>query len=444
MSKGKRLIQRVFALCFVLVLTACGASKLEKQLDLGAKYLEDLDYDNAIAAYTAAIEVDPASIDAYVGLAKAYVGKGTEIDDIDESLDTILLAYKTLDDLMNDEETEYTGVDETMDSVGEYKTDVEAAFVDAYYDAFHALSIKNDVEGINDLNEKYYKYVEDFIDTSAPKSIDEVSIDEETRKLFDDFLASDNKINVKKTISVSFEDVELNGDYSLNEIESLITDNIDENSSYDGYNVSYLDCGKDGKIEMLLTISYEEYMRDYYTLNFIIANVDGKIQCVYDEITWSRSMSQILYNGLIYKYGSDGSPHTIADFYYLDGDYNLEYYYGVGTDNFVLSSYEGASTFSYFLTNNENLHDNEQFIPWISEGHSSGGIDFYSLDETYLLYGIDTKLIYDDNPQYQDEFNAAYEFLSSEGVQYCSISDIRDSLKNQREKIGLTNSVLYK
>lgn len=443
MSKGKRLIQRVFALCFVLVLTACGASKLEKQLDLGAKYLEELDYDNAIAAYTAAIDVDPASIDAYVGLAKAYVGKGTEIDDIDESLDTILLAYKTLDDLMNDKETEYTGVEETMDSVGEYKADVEAAFVDAYYDAFHALSIKNDVEGINDLNTSYFSYVESFIDVSSPKSIEEVSIDEKSRKLFDDFLESKEKIYIKEPIEIVYS-VNLEGNYTLDELESFITGSLDADSTYEGYNVSYLDCGKDGKIEMLLTISYEEYRRDHYTLNFIIANVDGKIQCVYDEITWSRSMSQILYNGLIYNYGSNGSPHTTADFYYLDGDYNLEYYYGVGTDNFVLSSYEGASTFSYFLTNNENLHDNEQFIPWISEDHSSGGIDFYSLDETYLLYGIDTKLIYDDNPQYQDEFNSAYEFLLSEGVQYCSISDIHDSLKNQREKIGLTNSVLYK
>lgn len=49
---------------------------LEDQLALGQKYLEEMDYDDAILAFEAAIEIDPKCEEAYVGLASAYVGLG--------------------------------------------------------------------------------------------------------------------------------------------------------------------------------------------------------------------------------------------------------------------------------------------------------------------------------------------------------------------------------
>ncbi len=47
--------------------------KLHQQLDLGDKYITELDYDNAIIAYEKAIEIDPDSEEAYIGLANAYI-----------------------------------------------------------------------------------------------------------------------------------------------------------------------------------------------------------------------------------------------------------------------------------------------------------------------------------------------------------------------------------
>ena len=47
--------------------------KLNEQLDLGAKYLSELDYEQAIVVFKAAIEIEPKSADAYLGLADAYV-----------------------------------------------------------------------------------------------------------------------------------------------------------------------------------------------------------------------------------------------------------------------------------------------------------------------------------------------------------------------------------
>ena len=50
--------------------------KYDKQLSLGEKYFDELDYDRAIAAYRAAIEIDPKNPDAYEALAEIYMEIG--------------------------------------------------------------------------------------------------------------------------------------------------------------------------------------------------------------------------------------------------------------------------------------------------------------------------------------------------------------------------------
>jgi len=55
---------------------SAGAKKLEEQLSLGEKYLSELNYEQAIACYLAAIEIDPKNADAYLGLADTYIAQG--------------------------------------------------------------------------------------------------------------------------------------------------------------------------------------------------------------------------------------------------------------------------------------------------------------------------------------------------------------------------------
>lgn len=50
--------------------------KLADQLELGRKYLSEMDYEQAVAAFEAAIAIDPKNADAYLGLADAYIGLG--------------------------------------------------------------------------------------------------------------------------------------------------------------------------------------------------------------------------------------------------------------------------------------------------------------------------------------------------------------------------------
>ena len=158
MNNLKKNLKTVAAMTLALVITACGAAKLEDKLDLGKKYLEELNYDEAIAAFDEAIEIDPANIDAYVGKAKAYEGKSTTIDDVEESLDTLLLAYVTLDDMVQATDVEYTGIDESMDSVSLLMGTIETEFTDEIYPYLTQLQEAEDFDTVQKLKDKYSEY----------------------------------------------------------------------------------------------------------------------------------------------------------------------------------------------------------------------------------------------------------------------------------------------
>lgn len=73
----KRLHSLFLILCLVLGLVACGkAPTWQEQYDLGVRYLSEGNYQEAIIAFTAAIEIDPKQENAYIGLADAYIGTG--------------------------------------------------------------------------------------------------------------------------------------------------------------------------------------------------------------------------------------------------------------------------------------------------------------------------------------------------------------------------------
>ena len=72
----KRICSLLLTLALVLGLCACGskAPAWQEQYDLGVKYLSEGNYQEAILAFTAAIEIDPKRAEAYVGRGDAYTG----------------------------------------------------------------------------------------------------------------------------------------------------------------------------------------------------------------------------------------------------------------------------------------------------------------------------------------------------------------------------------
>lgn len=67
---------------------------LTEQMDFGERYLEALDYENAVLTYETILEVDPRNVDAYLGLAEAHVGLGNK----DEAIKALEIGFEKTKD----------------------------------------------------------------------------------------------------------------------------------------------------------------------------------------------------------------------------------------------------------------------------------------------------------------------------------------------------------
>ena len=55
------------------------SNRMSRYLDLGARYLEEQNYEQAVIAFNKAIEIDDRCMEAYAGDIKAYQGMGDDI-----------------------------------------------------------------------------------------------------------------------------------------------------------------------------------------------------------------------------------------------------------------------------------------------------------------------------------------------------------------------------
>ena len=101
----KRTISLLLALVLLLTLCACGKKSgtgWQEQYDLGVRYLSEENYEEAVIAFTAAIEIDPKRAEAYVGRGSAYIGCGETAENLAAALAdyemAVSLGDKTLDE----------------------------------------------------------------------------------------------------------------------------------------------------------------------------------------------------------------------------------------------------------------------------------------------------------------------------------------------------------
>ena len=91
----KRITTLFLTALLLLSLIACGAKDAwQEQYDLGMRYLNDGSYEEAVIAFTAAIEIDPKRSEAYLGAAEAYIAA----DDIDAAIAILEKGYAATND----------------------------------------------------------------------------------------------------------------------------------------------------------------------------------------------------------------------------------------------------------------------------------------------------------------------------------------------------------
>lgn len=88
----------IVAIVILVIATISNTSEkfdIVEQLALGQKYLQELDYEQAKLVFSKVIEVDPMSVEAYIGLAKSYEGMG----DINSAISTLEKGFEMTGDL---------------------------------------------------------------------------------------------------------------------------------------------------------------------------------------------------------------------------------------------------------------------------------------------------------------------------------------------------------
>ena len=107
-AKKQNLLQIVAAILSVMLLfTACAskATNAADKIELGQKYLTELNYTEAVAAFTEVIGLDPENIEAYMGRAEAYKG----LKQYDDAKADYTTAIEKTDEMPYTQAQAYTG-----------------------------------------------------------------------------------------------------------------------------------------------------------------------------------------------------------------------------------------------------------------------------------------------------------------------------------------------
>lgn len=130
-------------------------NRLPRQLDLGNRYLEEQNYEQAIVEFDKAIAIDPMNADAYLGKAKAHEGMG----DPEKALETLLTGYEK-----NGDERLHEAAVSCLEGY------IEQLIAEGRYDEAEALieKYRDKIEGVD-----FQKYLDEIGDLKAAAKIEE-------------------------------------------------------------------------------------------------------------------------------------------------------------------------------------------------------------------------------------------------------------------------------
>jgi hypothetical protein len=276
----------------------------------------------------------------------------------------------------------------------------------------------------------YRKYI-------SPKAREEVEIDAGSAALYDAFLADEAKAKFSKSADngmyVVFSDFLEDGkSYTLSEIanNSIADGQYGSYWKYTGASDSYIDCGLDESIEMVVELNYDSE----FTASMVIKNVGGELKICFDGDSWSRCSTEIIYSGLVYSFGSGGA--SLHGGYYgfinADGDYTL--WYETWEEGFGDRDEDNTLTYYY----------NEEYT---IEGADLLFLESFTFDKQeqyYYFYLTDSDMNDVDHTPVNgvDPYEKVSEILTKErGYTVLSADEAKAMIVNRKHEIGLSDEV---
>ena len=294
-------------------------TRVQEQLDLGSKYMAELDYESAIVALNKAIKIDPKNVDAYKMLAEVYEKSG-RLDDARATLEKVL----ELDDLSSDNE------DEINDRIKNLDFLVAISKLPGEYDEPTALELSN--IGSNAI---YYS-----IDTKDSrlvatdmKYISPILLDEDGSYIVKAYTVDSNgnkheSTEVKYTIKLSKEHV--------------------ERDSWESVGNIYRYRGKDGKI----VTGWQQidgswyYFKENGDMATGVADINGVKYCFDEDGVMLTGWQQMA--GKWYYLGDNGAAKSGSQT--IDGK---QYYFG--DDGAMLTGWQQIDGKWYYISDSGEL-----------------------------------------------------------------------------------------
>ena len=315
-------IKIIFVLALVgVLLIGCKSkeARVQEQLDLGSKYMAELDYESAIVALNKAIKIDPKNVDAYKMLAEVYEKSG-RLDDARATLEKVL----DLDDLSSENKDEINNRIKNLDFL------VAISKLPGEYDEPTALELSN--IGSNDI---YYS-----IDTKDSRLVatdmkytSPILLDEDGNYIVKAYTV-DSSGNKHDSTEVKY-------------IIKLSKEHL-EKDSWESVGNIYRYRGKDGKI----VTGWQQidgswyYFKDNGEMATGVANINGTKYCFDEDGVMLTGWQQI--NGKWYYLGDDGIAKS--------GSQSIEgkqYYFG--DDGAMLTGWQQIAGKWYYISDSGEL-----------------------------------------------------------------------------------------
>ena len=315
-------IKLLFILTLVgILLIGCKSrgARVQEQLDLGSKYMAELDYESAIVALNKAIKIDPKNVDAYKMLAEVYEKSGRPDD-----------ARATLEKMLDLNDLSSKNKDEINDRIKNIDFLVALSKLPGEYDEPTALELSN--IGSNDI---YYS-----IDTKDSRLVATdmkytlpILLDEDGSYIVKAYTvdSSGNKhdsTEVKYTIKLSKEHV--------------------EKDSWESVGNIYRYRGKDGKI----VTGWQQidgnwyYFKDNGDMVTGLVDINGVKYCFDEDGVMLTGWQQIA--GKWYYFGDDGIAKSGSQS--ID---SKQYYFG--DDGAMLIGWQQIADKWYYITDSGEL-----------------------------------------------------------------------------------------
>ncbi|MBO5325840.1 MAG: hypothetical protein J6A80_06385 [Lachnospiraceae bacterium] len=212
-----------------------------------------------------------------------------------------------------------------------------------------------------------------------------------------------------------------------------------ESGSYEGYDVSwsYIDCGRDGRKELLLRI--DNIDRDHFATYVLIQYRDNQLYMCYSVDEWSRSRWAIDQYGCISSDGSGGAGYHVGEQCVLDASCELQVVYSWqvvspgwsldGDDEMLARIYEVQREWVSAHRETENLSSEETFGMLVRERFVIG-------DKIYYYFAVPEKYVDEMTSQQKENLESLKAAWAEAGVVLNTAEEVDAAMEARADELG--------